>query len=215
MKQFNLESWRSYDEAMADVKKALLAGELTVLPTDTLYGLCANALDAKAIERVFEAKRRDERPISIIVSDLVMMRNFAEVPDKLAELFQRILPGPFTVILKSKYNFSKRISPDGKVGIRIPHYIFTTTIVRQLGFPITATSANLSGGKSPFKFDDVPGEILEKTTVAVDGGPTLWKEGSTVIDFTKSPPEILRKGARCEFAENTIKDFDIGQGTHI
>jgi len=200
---------------LAEAKKALLARELVVLPTDTLYGLCANALDAEAVDKVFEAKGRDERPISIIVSDLIMMRNYAEVSDSLAQLFQQILPGPFTVILRSKYDFPRRISPDGKVGIRIPHYIFTTSLVRQLGFPITATSANISGGKPPFRLEDVPKEILEKVAVAIDGGPTRWKEGSTVIDFTKVPPEILRRGARCELAEKIIHDFGIGQNVRV
>jgi len=201
MKKFDLETWRSYDEALIAVKDALCAGKLAVLPTDTLYGLCANALDEKAVDKVFEAKQRDERPISIIASDLPMLEKYVEVPKPLPDVFQQMLPGPFTLILKAKHKFSKRISPDGKVGVRIPHYIFTTTVVRQLQFPITSTSANLSGGKSPFTLKDVPKEILRKCAVAVDCGPTKWKEGSTVVDFTGEKPVILRKGARCELAE--------------
>ena len=208
MKRFDLESWRSYDDALITVKEALLGGELAVLPTDTLYGLCANALDEKAVQKVFEAKQRDERPISIIVSDLEMLEKYTEVPAPIAALLQLLLPGPFTIILKSKFKFPSRISADGNVGIRIPHFIFTTTVVRQLGFPITATSANPTGGKPPFKLEDVPAEILEKAAVAVDGGPTKWKEGSTVIDVTKEEPAILREGARHELAEQLIKEFN-------
>ena len=207
MKKFDLETWRGYDDALAAGKEALKAGKLTVLPTDTLYGLCANALDEKAVEAVFEAKGRDNRPISIIVSDLVMMREYAEVPDLLSDILQQIFPGPFTIILKPKHKFPARICQDGKLGIRIPHYIFTTTLVRQLQFPVTATSANLSGGKSPFTLSDVPAALLKKAAVAVDGGPTKWKEGSTVIDFTGKIPMILRKGARCELAEELIRCY--------
>lgn len=203
----DLDSWRAYDEALLRAKEALAAGKLAVLPTDTLYGLCANAFDDAAVEKVFQAKMRDERPIAIIVSDLVMMQECVEVPDRVSLTLQQLMPGPFTAILKAKRPFSKLIAPEGKVGIRIPHFIFTTTVARQLGFPLTATSANLSGGKSPYKLGMVPKEIMDAAEVAVDGGPLRWSNASTVIDFTKERPEIIRRGACAELAEGILAEY--------
>jgi L-threonylcarbamoyladenylate synthase len=206
-KAFDLESWRSYDEAFAAAREALREGGLCVLPTDTLYGLCANALDAGAVGKVFEAKKRGPHPVSMIVSDFSMMREHARVPDSLAELLQGLFPGPFTVILEARHGLPERVSPDGKVGVRVPHFIFTTRLVSELGFPVTATSANLSGGKAPAALCDVPPEIAGAASVCVDAGRTMWAQGSTIVDLTGDAPRILREGAQCALAKGLIDDF--------
>jgi len=204
MRTLDLDSWNSYEEALAECRKAVLADKFAVLPTDTLYGLCANALSGKAVKMVNEAKGRGNKPVSIIVSDLVMMRKYAEVPDETASILQELLPGPCTVLLNSRWPFPEAISPDGIVGVRIPHYKFTTTISKQLELPLTATSANLSGGKSPTRISDVPAAILKSAGAIVDGGPTRWGEGSTIIDFTKGCPTIVRRGAQHEFVSQLL-----------
>ena len=202
---FSLEGWKNYDDALVAAKEALLAGKLVIYPTDTLYGLGANALDEKAVEDVVAAKGRDDaKPISIIVSELEMMRRYAELSDEVSLNLQQLLPGPFTAILNAKPGLPKPIAPDGKVGIRIPHHIFVTTVIRQLQFPNTATSANLSGAKAPLRLEDVPAKLRNSAAAVIDGGPTRWGEGSTVIDFTLKKPAILRRGANCELAEEII-----------
>ena len=205
MHLLDLDSWRSYDQALAEAKEVLRAGGYIIYPTDTLYGIGANALDGEAVAKVVEAKRRVEaKPISIIVSDLVMMRECADVPENVAVMLQQLLPGPFTILLRKRKEFPPAITAAGVIGVRIPHHIFITTVVRQLGFPITATSANLAGGKGPWRVEDVPKEMLEGAGLVVDGGPTRWKEGSTVIDFTLEKPQIVRKGAQHELAAEVI-----------
>lgn len=207
-KVYQLQLWKEYDEALERGKEAIIAGGFIVFPTDTLYGLGANALDEKAVERVSRCKRRPEdKPISVIVSDLVMLKEYCEVSDEVAFILQLLFPGPFTAILKAKKSFPKGIAMKGKVGVRIPHHIFITTMVRQLGFPITATSANMSGGKSPVRLSDVPKELRDGASFSVDGGPTKWAEGSTIIDFTFKKPKIIRKGARYEYAKSILQNF--------
>lgn len=205
-KTYQLEGWKNYDDALAAAKEALLAGKLIIYPTDTLYGLGANALDEKAVGKVVAAKGREgSKPISIIVSELEMMRKYAELSDEVSINLQQLLPGPFTAILKAKPGLPKPIAPDGKVGVRIPHHIFITTVVRRLQFPITATSANLSGAKDPARLEDVPEKMRKSAAAIIDGGPTRWADGSTVIDFTLKKPAILRRGANCELAEEILR----------
>ncbi|MDD5317588.1 MAG: L-threonylcarbamoyladenylate synthase [Candidatus ainarchaeum sp.] len=206
-KKLSLDTWRGYDEAFAGAHKTLSEGGLAVLPTDTLYGLCGNAMDEKAVEKVFEAKKRDSRPVAIIVSGLEMLCGLAEVGRDEAMLLQCLFPGPFTVLLKPKRAFPKRIAHDGKLGVRFPHFVFTTNLVRSLGFPLTATSANVSGGKPPKRLADVPPSIIKAAGVAVDSGVTRCAEASTVIDLTGGKPVIIRRGARHAEAEELIKDF--------
>lgn len=206
-KKQTLDTWHGYDEAFARATKTLSEGGLAVLPTDTLYGLCANALDEKAVEKVFEAKKRDERPIAIIVSGLEMLSELAEVGRDEAMLLQCLFPGPFTVLLKPKRAFPKRIAPEGKLGVRFPHFVFTTNLVRSLGFPLTATSANVSGGKPPKRLSDVPASIIRASGIAVDCGVTRFAEASTVIDLTGEKPVIIRRGAQHAEAQELIKDF--------
>ena len=204
-KIFPLEGWKNYDDAMAAAKEALIAGKFIIYPTDTLYGFGANATDEKAVAKVVAAKGRENaKPISILVSDLEMMRRYAELPDDIAITLQQLLPGPFTIILNAKPGLPAPIVSDGKIGIRIPHHVFITTVVRQLQFPITATSANLSGEKGPTRLEAVPEKLRKAAAALIDGGPTRWGEGSTVIDFTLKKPAILRRGANCELAEEIV-----------
>jgi len=209
MKTCTLAHWRGYDEALALSKQALTGGKLCVLPTDTLYGLAANALDEKAVRSVFAAKKRDKSPLSVIVSDSEMLQKYAVLTGDLSGRLQLLLPGPFTIILKAKEGsgLAPDVSTDGTIGIRIPHFIFTTTVVRQLGFPVTATSANLHGGAAPSELKEVPLSIRRKAGACVDGGRTRYAEGSTIIDLTKDPPVIIRKGAELARAEEFIESL--------
>jgi L-threonylcarbamoyladenylate synthase len=156
------------------VKKAaeiIKKGGVVVYPTDTINGLGANALDEKAVKKVFEIKKRDfKKPISIIVRDIEMAKKVASFGKDVEKILEKILPGPVTVIL-----YKKKILPDiltggsKKIGIRIPDCEFTKALMEKLDFPITTTSANISG--RPIK-----------------GHP------STVIDLTGVKPQILRTG---------------------
>jgi len=208
MEVIDIGSWNAYDQAMGAAKKAILADEAVVLPTDTLYGLCASSLSKKALDNMVGIKReREHKPIAVIVSDLRMMRKYCEVPDKVAVFLQQLMPGPVTVILKKKYEFPEAITKTDKVGVRIPHYIFTTKLVSGLGFPLAATSANVSGEQAPNNVSELDERVSERVAVVVDGGPTRWKRGSTVIDFTLEKPKILREGAQNVFVSQLLEDY--------
>ncbi|MBI4399415.1 Sua5/YciO/YrdC/YwlC family protein, partial [Candidatus Micrarchaeota archaeon] len=96
-----------YEKALNLAKEAILKDELIIYPTDTLYGLGANALSEKAIEKVFEAKKRENKPVSIMVANLEMLNEYCRVDEKQEKLLLELLPGPYTIILGKKYNFSK------------------------------------------------------------------------------------------------------------
>ena len=175
-------------------------------PTETVYGLGANALDEKAVEKVFSAKGRPaDNPVIVHVSDLRMLRRLAsKVPAKARPLIRRFWPGPLTIVVPKR-----SIVPDSvtaglpTVAVRMPDGI-ARDLVRLAGVPIAAPSANLSGRPSPTTaahvVEDFPGFFV------LDGGPTTHGLESTVVAF--DPPRILRQGA---VPEEELKGF-LGKG---
>jgi L-threonylcarbamoyladenylate synthase len=198
MNIINLDSWSSYNRAFDESLQAILAGEMIIHPTDTLYGIGANATDADAVRKVNEAKGREDKPISVAVSDFSMMQRYCKTDDISPALLQQLFPGPVTGIFLKSYDFPKEISKTDTIAIRIPHHQFVLSLVRKLNFPITSTSANFSGGKSPRILEEVPGELREGARVVVDGGRCHYGVESTIIDFTTKVPKIVREGANFE-----------------
>lgn len=206
MNLLNLETWGSYGRAFEESLKAILAGGMIIYPTDTLYGIGANATDAHAVSAVNEAKRREDKPISIVVSDLNMMRKYCRVDAVPFALLQQLFPGPVTGVFHKAYDFPKEITKTDTIAIRIPCHQFVISLVRKLGFPITSTSANFAGGKSPSTVDEIPEELKRIARVVVDGGRCHLGMESTIVDFTPSTPKILRKGANFESIDKILKD---------
>ncbi|MBU7004086.1 MAG: threonylcarbamoyl-AMP synthase [Theionarchaea archaeon] len=164
-------------------------GGVVVFPTDTIYGLGANAELEVAVDRVFSLKGRDySKPISVTLSDMPALERVARVDSRIREVLTRILPGAFTAILPSSGTLS-HISRDGKIGVRIPDHALTRAL--STDFPVTATSANPSGMPSPRRADEVSLEV----DLVLDGGPTKMGIHSTVVDFTEPVPKILRTGS--------------------
>lgn len=178
------------------VKKAvdvLKKGGVIVYPTDTLFGLGVDATNKKAVKKLFEIKKRDEtKPISIIVSNVEMAKEYCKIDEKDEEILKKYLPGPYTFLLKKlDDNLPKELTMFDKIRIRIPDNKICIEIVEKLGKPITATSANISGEKSPAKIEDVPDEI-KKIAFVVDG-ECKYGEGSTIVDLTDG--KVIRMGA--------------------
>ncbi|HQD26798.1 MULTISPECIES: L-threonylcarbamoyladenylate synthase [Methanoculleus] len=169
---------------------------LVVYPTETVYGLGADALSEDAVMRVYEAKNRPlGKPISVAVSDMEMLRAVAVVDDAARAFIDRFLPGPVTVILPAKSCLPETLTGgSGLIGIRWPNHPIALEIISRLDSPITATSANLSGEAPPTRPEDVsvPHDYL------VDGGE-LPGTPSTVADL--SSRRILRKGTEWEEVE--------------
>lgn len=182
------ENW---DLAFEKAKKGLLSDGVILYPTDTLYGIGGNALKKNVVERIRKVKRREgKKPLSTAVGSLSMLLHFFEVSDEQMGYLTRYLPGPYTFLLKPKKPMPVS---EGLVGVRVPEHIFTTRLIREVGFPIVSTSANMSGEPPPTRVEEIKKEILEKVDLVIDAGPTKYKEGSTVVDLLNK--KIVRRGA--------------------
>ena len=189
-------SVEEYEKALELSLVALKKEKLIIYPTDTLYGLGADARSEKAVAKVREAKGRDEgKPISIVCSGLSMIGIYCEVSEKNRDLMSKMLPGPYTVILPVKKELPKNLAGGKTIGVRVPQYYFLLDLIKACGFPITATSANVSGGKEPCSLSEVPKEVLKKAEVAVDGDRCFHSAPSTILDLTGEEPKVLRQGA--------------------
>ncbi|MBI3851838.1 MAG: threonylcarbamoyl-AMP synthase [Verrucomicrobia bacterium] len=196
----------------------LKAGEVVALPTETVYGLAANAFNRKAVERLFEIKGRPaHNPIIVHVASVVMARRcVAEWPalaDKLAKSFW---PGPLTLVLPCAKEIPEIVTAHGPtVGVRWPSHPFIQAVIRACDFPLAAPSANLSGAISPTNAGHVQKHLGDKIPLIVDGGQAQVGIESTVLDLSVSPPRVLRPGmiraeslkAVAENLELQISDF--------
>ncbi|MCX6777695.1 MAG: L-threonylcarbamoyladenylate synthase [Candidatus Micrarchaeota archaeon] len=173
---------------------AIKNGGFVVAPTDTLYGILADATDENAVAKVVGAKGRENKPISVIVSDFRMMEKYAEVPAGAMEKMRKMLPGPFTIVFRPKFKFPQSLFVSDSVGIRIPKHSFVLEVCRRAGVPLTATSANISGQPAASSLREVPESIRNAAAFCVDGGTCEHSAPSTVVDM-RGEPKIIRQGA--------------------
>lgn len=173
------------------------SGELVVFPTETVYGLGANAYDEKAVAKIFSAKGRpQDNPLIVHISSLEQVRDIAEsVPDVFYELANRFMPGPITLILKKSDKIPYIVTAGGEtVGIRMPKNVWTRELISK-SFPLAAPSANKSKHISPTTakhvYDDLQGEVA----LILDDGACEVGIESTVLDLTTDVPTVLRPGA--------------------
>ncbi|MBU2560355.1 threonylcarbamoyl-AMP synthase [archaeon] len=180
-------------EGTTEAVEILRKGGLVIFPTDTLYGLGASALDEIALRSVFAVKKRpSSNPLSIAVSGIEMMKQYAELPDEALKLARAFLPGPLTIVLKKKNLPDVLTGGRPLVGIRIPKSEIVLELIKLLGTPITATSANISGNPPPTTAQDAISQIPE-ADIVLDAGPLGTGLASTVIDMSEKP-KILREG---------------------
>ena len=170
---------------------------VVAIPTDTSYGLAANAFEKDCVLKVFKIKRRSlHKPLSIFVDSIKTIEKLFVI-DEIASKFLALLPEKLTLILKTKYPklFPEGIlNSDGAVGVRYPLCIYPVEIARISGVPITATSANLSG-EPPIYEPSLIIAKLENVDLLLDAGILPRRPVSTVIDLSKKPPIVLREGA--------------------
>lgn len=176
--------------------KALRNGEIIVYPTDTLYGLGADIYDDAAVNKIFKIKKRPaDMPLSVAVLDYKEMEKIAITNDKIRTLVNNFLPGKLTLILKKKNCISDNITAGlDKVAIRIPDNDITLKLLSNFG-PITATSANIHGQKTPGIISDINMQFKDKDiAVYLDIG-RLEGQPSTIIDMTGKEIKVIREGA--------------------
>jgi L-threonylcarbamoyladenylate synthase len=186
-----------FSAAVKCATELLRAGEVVALPTETVYGLAANALDAQAVAKIFQIKGRPaNNPIIVHVAGNEMAKRCAENFPPLAEkLSKSFWPGPLALVLPRAKKIPDNVTAGGEtVGIRWPSHPFIQAVIRECGFPLAAPSANLSNQISPTNAEHVRAQLGGKISLIVDGGQSQVGIESTVLDLTVSPPQILRPG---------------------
>jgi L-threonylcarbamoyladenylate synthase len=184
-------------DGIDDAVAVLRSGGLVAFPTETVYGLGADALNAGAVQKVFLAKGRpSDNPLIVHVASLEIAWHFtSEISDKGLKLAKRFWPGPLTLVAKRK-----EIVPDcvtaglDTVAIRIPDHPVTLNLLMRFNGGIVGPSANISGRPSPTSAEHVYQDLNGKIDIILDAGPTTIGMESTVIDITVEPPVILRRG---------------------
>ncbi len=192
------------DSDIADAAEALRDGELVVYPTETVYGLGADALDADAVERVFDAKGRSrDQPVSLAVPDAQAALEYTAPTARERRFMHEFLPGPVTVVVDSTEAVPDVLTAGrDRVGIRVPDHDLALELLDAFA-PITATSANVSGEGSVRELDELGEQVREAATVVLDGGRTPGTE-STVVDVEAG--EIIRRGAMADDIEAWLAD---------
>lgn len=187
-------------------------GGVVLYPTDTLYGLGADAFSDTAVDKVTAIKGRDQRkPIHCIVADIAMAENYAEFSDDARSLAKKFFPGALTLVLKKKPEVSHGIGRyRNTIGIRIPDNDFCLALARAYDRPFTTTSANKAGMPHALSVDGILeqlGAVAARIDLVVDAGDVLPRLASTVVDLSGEEPVILREGAT-DVAEiwNTLRD---------
>jgi L-threonylcarbamoyladenylate synthase len=182
----------------ADAIAALRAGESVILPTDTVYGLCAWAEGNEPTERLYALKgRRPQQPSALLAADLDALR--ACLPELSARddaIVRALLPGPYTLILSNpsgRYRWLTGTNADA-IGIRVPDLPAAAAEVVAAVGAVTSTSANEPGGPNPREVSDIPADLRGRVGAIVDVGP-LPGTPSTVLDFTGPEPRVVREGA--------------------
>jgi L-threonylcarbamoyladenylate synthase len=185
-------------EPVRAIAAALLEDAVAAYPTETFYALGAAAFSRRAVEKVYRLKRRDTgKPLSVVVSDLDMVREIsAPLPPSFRALAGEFWPGPLTLVLPAAARLPDfMLGPGRTIAVRIPPLPWLRAVIREISEPLTATSANLSGGKELADPAEVAAVFRGKVDVIVDGGPSPGGAPSTIVDLTSPEPRILREGA--------------------
>jgi len=182
------------DEAV----EILAAGGVAAYPTETFYGLGGSAESAAAVENIFRLKGRDRsQALPLIASDVEMVGTWVRRPGPKFEILVRTFwPGPLTLVLKASKAVPEHIrGPGGSVALRVPPLEWLRRLIRRLGVPLIATSANPSGHGGFSDPDSVRAHFGGRIDLIIDGGETEGRRPSTILDLTGKNPAILREGA--------------------
>lgn len=183
--------------ALDDAAAVLRGGGLVAFPTETFYGLGALALDRVAVRRIFELKGRAEtKPLLVLVDSLAMAERVGDFGPAAHELAARHWPGALTLVVRARAGVPTEVTAGtGTIGVRVSPHPVARGLVKAVGAPVTAPSANASGAPPPTTAEAVLAYFRDRIELVLDGGPTPGGEPSTVLDTTTDPPRILRQGA--------------------
>lgn len=184
-------------ETVPQAAAAMEAGELVAVPTETVYGLAAHAGLDRSVQDIYTVKTRNPgKPLSILVSGMDMVEGFAKnIPAAAYKLAEQYWPGPLTMVLEDKGCAAPTVTAGGDtLGVRCPDHPMTLALIRALGAPLAAPSANPEGAPSPKSAEAVFDYFDGKIHGILDGGPCTVGVESTILDLTGEEPKILREG---------------------
>jgi len=180
------------------IVETLSRGGIMVYPTDTYYGLGADGFLEKAVKKIYQAKKRQfSKPLPVLIADTEMVRKIAsKIPAAFSSLSEEFWPGPLTLVLKAAANLpAELVGAERTIGIRLPAVPWLRKLIRRAGFPVVATSANISGKREIASAEKVIRVFNHKVDLIVDGGQTPGSLLSTVVDLTSGEAILIREGA--------------------
>lgn len=184
-------------KAIKLARRLLREGEVVAFPTDTVYGLGANAFERFAVRRIFAVKERPpDKGLPVFIYQVDDLNQVAQnVPNQAWPLLQQLWPGELTVILpKNPALFADVTAGQDTVAIRIPNHPVCLELVVEVGRPLAVTSANLSNQTTPTTAQGVAEQLRGRIPLVLDGGPSPTTQPSTIIDLSANPPRLLRQG---------------------
>ena len=202
------------NKGATDVAAEILKkGGLVAIPTETVYGLAANAFDASACANIFKAKGRPgDNPLIVHICNMEMLSEIvSEVPEKAKLLAEKFWPGPLTMIMKKSENIPDVTSANlPSVAVRFPAHPVAKEIIEKAGLPLAAPSANLSGSPSPTTFEHCVHDLMGRVDGIIDGGACEVGVESTIISFAGEKPVLLRPGyVTLEQLRETIGEVEV------
>ena len=192
-----IDSSRRLQEAVDRASQCMKTGGLVSYPTETFYGLGADATNETAVHRLFSAKGRPaDRPVLILIpSKESLDRYVKKIPPVAHKLIEAFWPGALTLVFGAGHEISPLLTAGtGKIGIRLSSHPVATALTRAMGVPVTGTSANISGQPACRNAEKVSIIFGKKVDFILDGGQTEGQAASTLLDVTVNPPRILREG---------------------
>lgn len=199
MRIIPLDLNKDYSDVVLEAINTLEKGGVVVYPTDTLYGLGVNALDSWAVEKIFKIKKRGlSKPLPIIVRDVEWVKELAYIDPWHKKIFKKIWPGRVTAVLSKREIIPDVVTANNPtIGIRVPSYPFIDFLLKKYGYPLTSTSANISGQEPTNNIHDII-QLFAKESIrpdlVIDAGILPPPQPDTVLDLTSRQPKILRVG---------------------
>lgn len=194
MKNVDGDVGRNVEQAI----KVLRDGGIAIFPTDTTFGIGCRVDDGQAVARLFSIRKRaKDKAVPVLVENLEMAQKYwlAPLPDIVRRLAELYWPGGLTIIYRAKISATPPLVRGGgdTIGLRVPDHPTPINLIRKLGVGIVGTSANIAGGVTPYRLEDLDSELIKKVDYVLKGECTI-KKPSTVVDCTKKPMQIIRKG---------------------
>ena len=196
--KIDLNDEAAFETHIIRIKRVLNLGGVIAFPTDTFYGLGVTAFNKKAVAKVFKIKQRPkDKPLLTLVASAYQANSMAlEITPTAEILIEKLWPGPLTILFSARPHLPSQLTANtGKIGIRQPENETVRKLLSGIGFPITGTSANISGTQNMTTAEEVKETLGSQVDLIIDTSPAPGGKESTVLDVTLSPPLLIREGA--------------------